>query len=98
MYLGKIVELASTRDLFHNQFHPYSKALISSVPIPDPTAKRKRILLRGEVPSPVNPPKGCRFHPRCWKAKEICSKEEPKLVDIKDGHFVACHFPEVDEV
>jgi len=94
MYVGKIVEQAETTDLFHNQLHPYTRALISSIPIPDPTAKRDRIMLGGDVPSPANPPIGCRFHPRCPKAQPICNKQEPKLMEIKKGHFVACHFPE----
>ena len=91
MYLGKIVELAKTNDLFKNPLHPYSWALFSSVPIPDPTVKRKRIELKGEVPSPVNPPIGCRFHPRCSEAMEVCRKEEPNLLDAGDGHLVACY-------
>jgi len=94
MYLGKIVELASTRELFNNPLHPYTKALISAIPIPDPNVKREKILLSGDVPSPVNPPPGCRFHPRCWKAKDICRVKEPPLVKMKENHFVACHFPE----
>lgn len=94
MYVGKIVELAETNDLFYNQLHPYTKALISSIPVPDPTAKKDRIILKGDVPSPANPPRGCRFHPRCPKAQPICSKQEPSLMEIKKGHFVACHFPE----
>jgi oligopeptide/dipeptide ABC transporter ATP-binding protein len=91
MYLGKIVELASTNELFYKPLHPYSIALMSSIPVPDPTVKRKRIILSGDVPSPVNPPSGCRFHPRCPSAIDICSKEEPKLIDIGKGHLVACH-------
>jgi oligopeptide/dipeptide ABC transporter ATP-binding protein len=91
MYLGKVVELASTPELFKNALHPYAQALMSAVPVPDPTVKMKRILLTGDVPSPVNPPPGCRFHPRCAKAMEICSKEEPELVDVGNEHFVACH-------
>jgi oligopeptide/dipeptide ABC transporter ATP-binding protein len=91
MYLGKIVELASTNELFYKPLHPYSKALMSSIPIPDPTVKRKRVILSGDVPSPVNPPSGCRFHPRCPDAMDICSKEEPKLKDVGNGHLVACY-------
>jgi len=91
MYLGKVAELASTPELFHNPLHPYTIALLSSIPIPDPTIKRKQILLTGDVPSPVNPPAGCRFHPRCYKVMDICSKEEPKLMEVNKGHFVACH-------
>lgn len=94
MYLGKVVELARTTDLYRKPLHPYALALFSSIPIPDPTIKRKRVILKGEVPSPVNPPAGCRFHPRCSKAKDICHKEEPELREILNGHFVACYFPE----
>jgi len=91
MYLGKIVELSDTEDLYNNPLHPYAKALFASIPVPDPTVKRKRIMLTGEVPSPVNPPKGCRFHPRCPQAMEICAQEEPILKDVGNNHFVACH-------
>lgn len=91
MYLGKIVELAGKEELYKNPLHPYSQALFSSIPIPDPTAERRPILLSGEVPSPVNPPSGCRFHPRCPKTTKICTEEEPKLKDIGNGHMVACH-------
>jgi len=92
MYLGKIVEVAETRELFNNPLHPYTTALFSAIPIPDPLAKKKkRILLRGEVPSPVNPPQGCRFHPRCPYATDICRKLEPELVEVKKDHLVACH-------
>jgi len=91
MYLGKIVELTSTYELYNNPQHPYTEALLSAVPIPDPTLKRQRIVLEGDVPSPFNPPKGCRFHPRCKYAIPICSQEEPELIDINGGHYVACH-------
>ncbi|HBY56831.1 MAG TPA: peptide ABC transporter substrate-binding protein [Candidatus Atribacteria bacterium] len=91
MYLGKIVELASTYELYENPQHPYTKALLSAVPIPDPTLKRQRIVLDGDVPSPFKPPTGCRFHPRCKYIKPICRQEEPKLIDINGGHYVACH-------
>jgi len=91
MYVGKVVELASTAELFQKPLHPYSLALLSSIPIPDPTMKRKRIILKGEAPSPVSPPKGCRFNTRCPKAIDICRKEEPKLVDLGKGHLAACH-------
>jgi len=91
MYLGKIVELTSTYELYDNPQHPYTEALLSAVPIPDPTLNRQRIVLEGDVPSPFNPPKGCRFHPRCKYAKPICSQEEPELIDINGGHYVACH-------
>ncbi len=91
MYLGKIVELARPSELFKNPLHPYTQALFSAIPIPDPDAKRKRIILKGEPPSPANPPSGCRFHPRCPHAMDVCSKEEPSLVEVKPGHSVACH-------
>lgn len=91
MYLGKVVELAPTAELYRQPLHPYAQALFSSIPIPDPTRKRRRAPLKGEVPSPVNPPLGCRFNPRCDKASEICRREEPRLIDVRNGHFVACH-------
>lgn len=92
MYVGKVVELASTSELYREPLHPYSIALISSIPIADPAVKKKRMVLKGDVPSPVNPPKGCRFNPRCPRAMDICRKEEPELIDVRNGHFVACHF------
>jgi len=91
MYLGKIVEMAKTESFFNNTLHPYSKALLSSVPIPDMTTKRERIILQGDVPSPSNPPKGCRFHTRCKYAMDICRKIEPRLLDTGSDHFAACH-------
>lgn len=93
MYLGKIVELANTDEMFDAPLHPYTKALIEAVPIPDPKTKMMKIILRGEVPSPINPPSGCRFHPRCERAQEICSKNEPELHELKKDHFAACYFP-----
>lgn len=91
MYLGKVVEYAQTEEIFKNTLHPYAQALISSVPIPDPTKRIKRAPLRGEVPSPINPPSGCRFHPRCPLVMDRCRREEPPLVDVGNAHFVACH-------
>ena len=90
MYLGKMVELASREELFRNPMHPYTQALMSAIPIPDPKLKRERIILPGDVPSPLNPPKGCRFHPRCSRAMDICGEKEPPFKDYGEGHFVAC--------
>ncbi|MGW5094508.1 ABC transporter ATP-binding protein [Streptomyces nodosus] len=97
MYLGKIVELADRTSLYQAPMHPYTKALMSAVPIPDPKrqgGKNERILLRGDVPSPIAPPSGCRFHTRCWKATEICRTTEPLLKELRTGQRVACHHPE----
>ncbi|MGP9018417.1 ABC transporter ATP-binding protein [Streptomyces sp. BR1] len=97
MYLGKIVELADRKSLYSAPMHPYTKALLSAVPVPDPKRKglkSERILLKGDVPSPISPPSGCRFHTRCWKATEICKTQEPPLIALKTGHQVACHHPE----
>jgi oligopeptide/dipeptide ABC transporter ATP-binding protein len=92
MYLGKILELANKNELFANPRHPYTQALLSAVPIPEPTAIRQRILLQGDVPSPMNPPTGCRFHTRCQFAQSRCRSEEPAWKDTGNGHMVACHF------
>ena len=93
MYLGKIVEIATRMELYHNPLHPYTKALLSAVPIPNPAveAKREHIILKGEVPSPLNPPPGCNFHPRCEAAFDGCSKNKPQMKEQLPGHFVSCH-------
>lgn len=91
MYLGQLVEVADKKTLFANAQHPYTEALLSAVPIPDPTEKRKRIILSGDVPSPINPPTGCRFHTRCLYAEERCKAEVPKMRELSPGHSVACH-------
>jgi oligopeptide transport system ATP-binding protein len=93
MYLGKLVEVADTEEIFENPLHPYTVALMSAIPIPDPKHKTERIILPGEVPSPINPPSGCRFHPRCPRAIDICGKEEPPLIEVKSGHWLACYNP-----
>ena len=92
MYLGRVVELAATDELFKRPSHPYTEALLSAVPIPDPTKQRKQIVLGGDVPSPINRPSGCHFHTRCIYAQARCKVEEPVLEEISPGHFVACHF------
>ena len=89
MYLGKMVELTDRDELFANPLHPYTKALMSAIPIPDPTLKRERTILKGDVPSPLNPPKGCRFHPRCPIADEICSQARTEFREVTPDHWVA---------
>ncbi len=93
MYLGKVVETAGKTELFDTPLHPYTKALMSAIPVPNPEFKKQRIILQGDVPSPVNPPSGCYFHPRCPVAQKNCSFEVPELREVKPGHFVACHYP-----
>jgi oligopeptide/dipeptide ABC transporter ATP-binding protein len=90
MYLGKMVELTTREELFRNPLHPYTQALMSAIPVPNPDLQRKRILLPGDVPSPLNPPSGCRFHPRCPVAMDHCAVEEPPFLEVSDDHFVAC--------
>ncbi|WP_019544855.1 ABC transporter ATP-binding protein [Streptomyces sulphureus] len=102
MYLGKVVELTDRKSLYESPMHPYTRALLSAVPVPDPRRKadgggRDRILLQGDVPSPMDPPTGCRFHTRCWKATQVCTVEEPPLLSLRTGHEVACHHPENHE-
>ena len=91
MYLGSLVELAPSDEIFKNPLHPYTKALMSAIPIPDPTVKRERIILKGDIPSPSNPPKGCKFHTRCPHATDRCKQENPEYREVSEGHFVACH-------
>lgn len=93
MYLGKIVEITGSQEIYRHPVHPYTEALLSAVPIPDPTKKKKRIILKGEIPSPINPPLGCVFHTRCVYAQERCRKEEPQLMPRVGNRVAACHFP-----
>jgi len=98
MYLGKIVELASAGDLYTNPLHPYTKILLSSVPLPDPGLKKKRAIILGDVPSPITPPPGCQFNPRCKHCGENCKTREPELIEYQPGHFAACHFIPVQRI
>ena len=92
MYLGEVIEMAETEELFSHTLHPYTKALISAIPLPTTEKQDDRILLEGDIPSTVNPPSGCRFCTRCFMAKEKCRHEHPKLEEIRPGHFVSCHY------
>jgi oligopeptide/dipeptide ABC transporter ATP-binding protein len=91
MYLGKLVELADADELYENPRHPYTKALLSAIPVPDPTKKKERILLVGDVPSPINPPSGCCFHTRCQYCMDICRQQVPELKPLSENHNAACH-------
>ena len=92
MYVGKIAEMASSEELYKHPLHPYTEALMSSVPRPDPTKKRERILMEGDVADPADPPSGCLFHPRCRYAQDICKTDTPTLREVRPDHFVSCHF------
>ena len=91
MYLGSLVEKASTKEIFGKPMHPYTKALLSAVPIPNPDKKMKRTILEGDIPSPANPPEGCKFHTRCPNCMEICKSQEPVFKDHGNGHYLTCH-------
>jgi oligopeptide/dipeptide ABC transporter ATP-binding protein len=95
MYLGKLVELGSAEDIYHRPAHPYTDALIKTIPIPDPTVERAKddVGIRGELPSPIDPPSGCRFRTRCPRARQLCAEVEPELRPFGPGHYAACHFP-----
>ncbi len=94
MYLGRLVEVGPVEEVFNHPTHPYTVSLLSAIPVPDPDIEKARIILQGDVPSPINLPPGCRFHPRCYKAQEICSEVEPELREVRPGVWSACHFPE----
>ena len=93
MYLGNMVELAPTEELFDHTAHPYTEALLSAIPVVDENDKRERILLEGDIPSPVNPPKGCKFHTRCRYCQQKCTEEVPEWLEVGPHHYVACHYP-----
>ena len=95
MYLGRIVELADSMELIFHNVHPYTRSLVSAIPIPDPdeAARSQRIVIEGDVPSPLDPPSGCRFHTRCEYADARCKEEQPELTEVAPGHFAACHYP-----
>lgn len=95
MYLGRVVELADKNDLYRQPMHPYTAALLSAIPVPDRKHKKEKIVLEGDLPSPVNPPSGCVFHTRCYKAQEICKTQVPEQKDYGNGHYCACHFPQI---
>ena len=92
MYLGRIVEMAPRAELYRRPLHPYTVSLLSAIPVLDPERRRARVVLKGDVPSPAKPPSGCRFHPRCFMAREVCSREDPPLTEVTPGHWSACHF------
>jgi oligopeptide transport system ATP-binding protein len=98
MYLGKIVEMAKAQDLYKNPLHPYTQIILASVPLPDPKLKKKRAIITGDVPSPINPPPGCLFHPRCKYARDICQKQEPEIKEYEPGHFASCHFIPLEKI
>ena len=97
MYLGSMVEYGSTQDIFENPMHPYTEALFSAVPVPDPNVKMNRIILTGDIPSPINAPQGCKFHTRCGRCMEVCKTVAPKFKDYGNGHMVACHLYSQDD-
>jgi peptide/nickel transport system ATP-binding protein len=94
MYLGRLVEIGDLKEIYTSPLHPYTQALLAAVPVPDPHKRRTEPMPEGEIPNPINPPAGCRFHPRCQFAKKICANEEPPLRELKPGHQVSCHFAE----